>query len=173
LLLDVGTGSEVDRPQEVVQRIVSEIGTPITLEQGHFRETGFPDDVPDFGNIRFVDTVRAVFVFYLYHEDVAPPGDLQIGQLFAHFQHKQASTFHEIGMVSSQIHTFILEQPPGQATHLPLRTNVGTRTYNDIQAVFLSQAHEGSNVLLAFKIVHTGLLFVVVPKHIHTDGIHT
>ena len=80
---------------------------------------------------------------------------------------------HKVRIALTQLDILLLQQPPGQSAHLPLSTDVGTWTYNDVEAVLLCDTAEFSHVIVAREIKLTLTLFVDIPEDIDAYGIHT
>ena len=172
LFVDVGSGSEVDSPNQVIKTIIEKIRTPIALEKRDFSESGRTDCIADSRYIRFICCIRAVFVFHLYHDNISAPSDLQVFQLLAHFMHKHTDTFHIIRIESAQLHTVVLQQPPGKTAHFPFGTHIRTGADDDIHTMLLRQLTKSSNIFITRKIIISGCLFMQVPKDIKTKCIH-
>ena len=172
-LIDIGTCTEVQRPKQIVQSIQLKRRVPIALEKYGLVETCTTHNVTDGCHIRFVNPVSAKLILYLHHDDITTVGQLEGSQLLTQFLHKDFRTLHEIRVQRTHFHIFLFEQPPRQSAHLPFRTHIRTRTQDDIHAMFLSQFTKLSHILFTGKVEFPFLLFMVVPKHIQTDGIHT
>ena len=99
LFVDIGSPTEIDGPYQVVEGVVLEIGTPIALEQRNVCKSGSFHDVSDVGDVFFIGCIGTVFVFDLYHNNIASFGDLEVGKLFPDFIHEQFGPFQKIRIV--------------------------------------------------------------------------
>ena len=79
---------------------------------------------------------------------------------------------HEIGIELAQADILFLEEPPRQTAHLPLCTDIGSGAHNDIHAMFLCQSAERCDIIVTSEIELSLTLFVNVPEHIDTEGVH-
>ncbi len=172
LLVDIGACSKVHGPNQVIERVIGEVTAPVTLKQRYIGKTGFTNQVAHGRDIRFVDSIRTVFILYLYHDNISPFIHLQRSQLLTDLFHKDAYPFHIIGIERTQGYIFFLQQPPGKSPHLPLRTYIRTRTDNDIHTVFLCHTAESCNIILTGKIELSFFLFMDIPENINTNSIH-
>ena len=172
LFVDIGTRTEIDGPYQVVKGIVLEVGTPVTLEQRNVCKSCTLHDVADVGDVFLVCRIGTVFIFDLYHNNIASFCDLEVGKLFPDFIHEQFGPFQEIRIVGTQFDIFFFQQPPGQSSHFPFGADVRAGAQHDIHIVFLSQAAESGNVVLSAEIEFAGFLFMNIPKGIDADRIH-
>ena len=173
LFPDVGSCSEIHRPQQVVQTIVREIRIPVALEKRYTREAGFEQDILYLRNILFVSTIRTILILHLNHYDISAFRNLERGKFLTYPVQEKAHMVHIIRIESPEFYIFLFQQPPRKASHLPFRTYVRARTDNDIHSVFLRKTAEFRYVSIALKRELAFLLFVVIPEHIHTDSVHT
>ena len=109
LLLNVGSRTKVDSPKQIVQTIPVESTAPITLEKGNLSKPGTFHDVTNRRDIRFINSIGTVFIFYLYHNDIPSPGNLQRCELLANFLHKNSCTLHEVRIECTENDIFLLQ----------------------------------------------------------------
>ncbi len=172
LVVDVGARAEVHRPHEVVEPVLGEVGAPVALEERHLVEARVADDVAHFADVGFVLAVGAVFILHLHHDDGSALLDGEPAYLFAHLLFEDAQSLHEVGVALAQAYVFFLQQPPGQSAHLPLGADVGSGAHDDVHAVFLRQADEGREVVVAREIELSLLLLVYVPEDVDAECVH-
>ena len=113
LLVDVGSCTEVHRPDQIIQPIQGEVRRPVTLEERDLMAEMATDDVSHFRNIRFTLTIRAIFILDLHHDDRTPVLYSQSGHLTCYSLFKQIHPFQEVGILFTQSHIFLFQQPPG------------------------------------------------------------
>ena len=173
LLVDIGTGTEVDGTQHAVEHGFLEIGAPGTGEQLYILESGFHDNIFYLAEIFLVVAKARIFVFHLHHQNVTAIAQEHRGELLAHTIQENAGALHkESVFLASDFDIFLFEQPPGQSAHIPFGADIRSRTHDDIHSVLLSQFTEFADIILSFKIKFIHFLFVNVPEHIQTDGVH-
>ena len=172
LVVDVGTCAEVHRPHEVVETVVEEVARPVALEECHLVESDRTEAVADFAHVGLVNSVGAVFVLHLHHDDGTAILDGEGSELLAHLGLEDLDALHEVGVALTQFDVFLLEQPPGQAAHFPFGAHVWTWTHDDVHAVLLCQAAEGSHVVVACPVEYAFLLLVDVPEDVDAHGVH-
>ena len=172
LVVDIGTRTEVHGPSQIIKTIVEEVGRPVALEETYLIKTALLHNITDSAHVRFVLTIRTIFILNLHHDDRAPILDGQRSQLLAHLFLKDFHTLHEIRILLTQTDILLLQEPPRQTAHLPLSTNVWPGTYNDVHTILLTEATESSHVIIASKIKLSLLLFMNIPEHIKTNRIH-
>ena len=80
---------------------------------------------------------------------------------------------HIISIEGAEADAVIFEEPLRQTAHLPLRADVGSGAYNDVHTVFLRKAAKFGNVFVARKIKFALFHFVVIPKNVNAQCIHT
>ena len=173
LFVDVCSRAEVHRPDEVVEAVLGEVARPVALEEGHLVEARLLHDVAYLADVGLVFAIRAVLVLNLHHYYRSAVLYRQRGELLAHLLLEQAHALHEIGVLLAQADVFLLQQPPRQAAHLPLRTHVRTGAHDDIHAVTLCRSAELGHVVVAGEVKFAFPLLVDVPEHVHADGVHT
>ena len=172
LIVDIGTRTEIHGPSQVIETIVEEVGRPIALEEFHLVEATLLHDVTDGTHVGFVLAVGTILILHLYHDDRTTILDGEGSQLLAHLLLKDFHSLHEVRVFLTQFDVFLLQEPPRQTAHLPLRTNVWTRTHDDVHTVLLTETAELSHVIVARKIELAFLLLVDIPEHIEADCIH-
>ena len=133
----------------------------------------FAEGISDSGDIGFVFAVGAIFVFDLDHDDGAPILDGQGGELLGYLLFEDTDTLHEVGILFAQADIFLFQEPPGQPTHLPLCTDIGSGAHNDVHTVFLGQATEFGHIAVAGKVELTFAGLMEVPEDIDAEGVHT
>ena len=166
LLVDISSRTKIYSPKQIIQTIIQEIRTPVTLEQRHFSKACGAYRITDGRHIGLVRAIRTIFVFHLHHDDVTTTGNLQILQLLAHFMHKGSHVLHIERIESAKLHAVVLQQPPRQTAHFPFRTYIRTGTHNDVHAMLLSQFTESRNILVACKVIIAGSFLMQIPKDI-------
>ena len=93
-------------------------------------------------------------------------------KLLADLFFEQLDAFHEVGVLLAETDVFLLEQPPRQSAHFPLRAHVGAWTHDDIHPVLLRQAAECGHVVIVREIEFALFLLVDVPEHVEAEGVH-
>ena len=172
LCINIGSCSEINCPNQIIQSVTLKSRTPVTLKQRYIGKTGSFDYITYIGYIFFVGSIGSVFIFHLYHNDISSAAHLQIRQFLTNLIHKEFCPFKEIGIIGAELDIFLFQQPPRQSAHFPFRTDIRTGTQHDVHSMFLCQTAKCSNVILPFKIKLALFLFVYVPKSINTNGIH-
>ena len=170
--IDISSCPEVDRPDQIIQTVQLESRAPVTLEQRDIRKACRLHRIADIGDIRLVGSICPILVLDLYHDDIPAPGHLQVSQLLADLVHEQLRPFEEIGIVGTELDILLLQQPPGQSAHLPLRADIRAGTQHDIHAFFLGQPAKSGNIVLPLEIELARFLLMDIPERIDTDRVH-
>ena len=113
LRVDVGTRTEVHRPQKVIETVLREIRSPVALEEREILAPVFAQIVADSGDVRLILAIASVFVLHLHHDDRTAVLDCERGELFRHFLLKDIHSLHEVRIAGAQLDVFLLQQPPG------------------------------------------------------------
>ena len=108
LLIDVGTRTEVHGPDEIVQSVFGEVGSPVALEQGNIAEV-LAYDVAYLRYILLALSVRTVFVFDLYHDDGATIGDGQVFHFVGYSLFEDGYTFQKVRIGFAQADIFLFK----------------------------------------------------------------
>ena len=172
LLVDVGARAEVHGPRQVVEAVLLEVARPVALEQLNLLAIDATQTVAYLRDVGLVLAIRAVLVLHLYHDDGAAILNGQRLQLLAHLLLEDLHALHEVGVALAQADVLLLQQPPGQAAHLPLGTHIGSGSHDDVHAVLLSQTAELSHIVLTREVEHVLLLLMDVPEDVDAHGVH-
>ena len=174
LVVDVGTGTEIHRPCEVIKAVLGEIGTPVALEEREVR--GLPccaNNVAHGAHVRLVLAIGAIFVLHLHHDDGTAFLDGEVTQLLCQLRLELLGALHEERILLAKAYVLFLEQPPGQTAHLPFGTGVRTGAHDDVHAILLSQSAESSHVILTGEEEVVHLRLVEVPEDVDAQRVHT
>ena len=128
LLVYVGACAEIDRPYQVFEAVVEEVRGPVALEQGDFVAEIAAQHVAYLGDVWLVGAIRAVLVLDLHHYYRASVGHGEVAHLCGHGLLELVDTLDEIRVLFPQADVLLLEQPPGQSSHLPFGTHIGAGT---------------------------------------------
>ena len=172
LLVDIAAGAKVHSPQQVVETIKVEIARPVTLEQCEVGTIQSTQSVAYLTHILLVLTIRAILVLDLHHDDGPTMSNGEREKLLCNLGFKPRNASHEIRVALAQAYVLLLEQPPWQATHLPLGTHIGAGTHNNIHAVLLRQSAELGYVVVASEVKLALLGLVDIPEHIQAQRVH-
>lgn len=126
----------------------------------------------DFADIFLIDIVGTEFIFDLHHKYGAPFVYSEVAYLFGHLALEQRHAFHECRIVVAQLHVAVLEQPPGEAPHIPLGANIRSGTEYHLHLVFVTQLYEVAQVVIARKIELARFFLMCVPEYIQADCVH-
>ena len=180
LAVDIGTGTKVHCPNKVIESILSEVRSPVALEQSRTYEFAIGillipvsfQHIAYFANISFVFAIRAILIFHLNHDDRTTILNGQRSKLLCNLLFKNLHSLHEVRVLLTKADIFFLQKPPRQTSHLPLCAYIWTRTNDYVHTILLSQTTESSNIIIAGEIKLSLLLFMDIPEHIDANSIH-
>ena len=172
LLVNIRTRTEVHGPYEVIETILLKIRTPVALEKGNLITIDATQTITNRRHIGLILTIRAIFILDLYHDDRTTVLNSERCQLFTYFLLENLYALHEVRILLAQTDILLLQEPPRQTTHLPLRTSIGTRTNDDIHTILLCQSTEFCHIIIAREIELALTLFMDIPEYIDAEGVH-
>ena len=75
------------------------------------------------------------------------------------------------GSMERSVSAAVLEEPRGIAAQVPLRTDIGAGTQDDVEPLLLSLADVFGDIVLAGEVVDAGAWLVQVPEDVSGDGV--
>ena len=155
------------RGTEEILAPIDQAGEIVALEHRHV-EARLDKIVADDSQIGRIRSPVAILVLDLDHQDGATLRNLQGSQGLTHLVQVLPGTLQEIGILRAQTDPLFPKQPPGKSAHIPLRTDIRSRTQNDPKALFLRQTAELRHIIEIPLIEPVLLRFRLVPEEVGT-----
>ncbi|CDD39414.1 unknown [Collinsella sp. CAG:398] len=130
-------------------------------------------EVADGAQVVLIFAIRAVLILDLHHDDVATMRNLALHQDGHEAIVVARNVCQEGGVVRTDAHGALGQQPRGQAAPLPLGADEGAGAHDGPQAELGSLVKEAREVLDAGEVEYTGLGLVHVPRHVGLNRVET
>ena len=161
-------GTEVCNAEVFGKRTAGE--HPVTRTVGGEQRAvnaAFTIDIDNGVEVFLVVAEGTVFVFDLYHDDVAAVGSETAGaEVFEQCMIVTSYLFEVAFVVAADGDVFVAEEPCRQTAEFPFTADVRTRTENDVQTELCGFVHISGEVKHTGEVKLTFLLFVQVPAGI-------
>ena len=140
--------------------------------EGNNSRKFLPDNVQMLFHVILVRTIGAVFIFHLGHDDGASLGNLQRFQHGTDFFKISHGRFQEAGILGTDFHILLFQQPAGKSSEFPFPAHIGPGTHDDPQAGLLRLLDEFHKIQIAGKVPFARFRFVRIPEQIGTESIY-
>lgn len=155
--------ASIDPTECIGARAVPELAGAVGSEERDIDPRLLPERL-DRQDILFILAVAAVLVLDLHHEDRAAPGHQQAPHLRSQPGDIAAYGGEVAWVLCTQLDIGCFEEPPRNASQLPLGTDIGTRPEHHPEPFLLGHLDIGSKVRDPREVPAAGLWLMEVPE---------